>query len=239
MRLQVFLAHSGVASRRASEQLIVDGRVTVNGLVVRTLGTKVGPEDAVMCDGRPVQPEPVLHHLVLHKPAGFLCTQTDPQNRPLARDLLPREIHERLYNVGRLDFLSSGLIIFTNDGDFANRLSHPSSSIEKEYRIEATAPIPAALISQFCAGLTIDDVRYRAQSIEQLGAKTLRICLIEGKNREIRRVFSHFHLHPKYLIRTRIGPVCLGDLPCGQSRPLTPAEIDGLQRQSRGPAQNR
>ena len=138
MRLQVFLAHAGVASRRASEQFIVDGRVTVNGLVVRTLGTKVGPEDTVMCDGKPVRPETVLHHLVLHKPAGFLCTQTDPENRPLARDLLPREIHERLYSVGRLDCMSSGLIIFTNDGDFAHKLSHPSSSIEKEYRIDRT-----------------------------------------------------------------------------------------------------
>ncbi|MDR2489877.1 MAG: rRNA pseudouridine synthase [Spirochaetaceae bacterium] len=233
MRLQVFLAHSGVASRRASEQLIVDGRVTVNGLVVRTLGTKVGPEDAVMCDGRPVKPEPILYHLALHKPAGFLCTQSDPENRPLARSLLPREIHERLYSAGRLDFLSSGLIIFTNDGDFAHKLSHPSSRIEKEYCIAATAPIPAALIDQFCAGLTIDGVYYKARSVERTGTKTLKICLIEGKNREIRRVFSHFHLHPKYLIRTRIGPVCLDDLPCGQSRPLTAAEIAALQNQSR------
>jgi len=125
------LAHCGVASRRASEGLITSGRVAVNGVTVSQLGTKVAPGDTVTLDGRVVQPELVLRYLALHKPPGYLCSAFDPQGRPLAQDLLPREITERLYTVGRLDFRSSGLILFTNDGAFAARLGHPSAEVEK------------------------------------------------------------------------------------------------------------
>ncbi|GHV93897.1 pseudouridine synthase [Spirochaetia bacterium] len=228
LRLQVYLAHAGAASRRAAEALIVAGRVQVNGAAITALGSKVFPGDTVLLDGKPVQAESKLRYFALHKPAGYICSSADPQGRPLALKLLPPNITERLYNVGRLDFLSSGLIFFTNDGDFAARLGHPSSGLEKEYLVEATGPIPDQTIEAFTRGITIEGVSYQAKEAERTGRKSLRVVLIEGKNREIRRVFSHFHLHPQRLCRIRIGPVLLGDLPEGASRLLTEKELEEL-----------
>jgi 23S rRNA pseudouridine2605 synthase len=145
----------------------------------------------------------------------------------LALELLP-PCGERLYNVGRLDFLSSGLILFTNDGAFAAKVSHPASEIEKEYLVESTVPIPGRMIEEFSGGVLIDGILYRAGEIERTGVRSLRVVLVEGKNREIRRVFSHYHLHPKTLRRIRIGPVALGSLEEGKCRPLSSGEIDGL-----------
>jgi 23S rRNA pseudouridine2605 synthase len=142
--------------------------------------------------------------------------------------LLPPEITERLYNVGRLDYRSSGLVIFTNDGDFAAKISHPRQGIEKEYFVEAAGPIPDEFVRSFEEGVTIEGVRYQARKIEREGRRRLRVVLIEGKNREIRRVFSHFHLHPNLLRRIRIGPVRLGGLPEGAVRPLTKNEVNDL-----------
>jgi 23S rRNA pseudouridine2605 synthase len=227
-RLQVYLAHAGIASRRAAEGIIGEGRVAVNGEIVTALGTKVFSGDAVLLDGKPVIAESAMHYIALNKPAGYICSAADPQGRPLALDLLPAGIRERLYNVGRLDFLSSGLIFFTNDGDFAARLSHPSSGLEKEYIVEAAGPVPEELAGLFTQGIEIEGVRYRAKKAEKTGRKTLRVVLVEGKNREIRRVFSHFHLHPVRLCRVRIGPVLLGALPEGESRPLPETELKEL-----------
>ncbi|MDR0760728.1 MAG: rRNA pseudouridine synthase [Treponema sp.] len=228
MRLQVYLAHSGVASRRASERFIVSGRVELNGRRVTKLGVTVGPGDEVRLDGLPVKIEKRRRYLVLHKPPLYLCSSFDPQGRDLALDLLPRDIAERLYTVGRLDYRSSGLVFFTNDGDFAAAVSHPSREIEKEYLVEASGHIPDEVPEAFSRGVAIEGVRYQARSIERLGSRSMRVVLIEGKNREIRRVFSHFHLHPEKLHRVRIGPVCIGELGPGESRPLTKAEIQGL-----------
>jgi 23S rRNA pseudouridine2605 synthase len=225
LRLQTYLAHAGIASRRASEQLITAGRVSVNGRVVTILGTKVGPGDEVRLDGVPIVPETCFRYLALYKPPLYICSAFDPQGRPLAKDLLPPDIQERLYNVGRLDYRSSGLIIFTNDGNFAAAVSHPSAGIEKEYVVEASGPIPNAVLEAFVAGLDIEGVFYQAADLERLGRKSVRIVLIEGKNREIRRIFSHFHLHPQKLHRIRIGPVYLGKLGAGESRPLTDEEL--------------
>jgi len=175
-----------------------------------------------------VQLERQLLHLALNKPSGYICSSSDPQGRPLALSLLPGEISERLYSVGRLDFLSCGLIFFTNDGNFAGRLGHPACGIEKEYIVEATGPIPDTAIDAFNSGITIEGEHYRAKSAERTGWKSMRIVLVEGKNREIRRVFSHFHLHPSLLRRVRIGSVLLGNLPEGDSRPLTEIEINQL-----------
>jgi 23S rRNA pseudouridine2605 synthase len=227
-RLQAYLAHAGVASRRAAEEIIAEGRVSVNGIPVTVQGSKVFPGDTVLLDGRPVRVEGRLRYLALNKPAGYICSSHDPQGRPLALDLLPESVSERLYNVGRLDFLSCGLIFFTNDGDFAARLGHPSSGLEKEYLVEASGPIPDAALDAFSQGITIEEVYYRAKAAERTGRKSLRIVLVEGKNREIRRVFSHFHLHPVRLCRVRIGPVILGDLAQGASRPLTARELEEL-----------
>jgi 23S rRNA pseudouridine2605 synthase len=238
VRLQVYIARGGIVSRRAAEALIAQGRVTVNGRLIAVPGEKVLPGDEVRVDGLPVQPESRFRHLALHKPRGYICSSRDPQNRPLALDLLPRDIPERLYNVGRLDYLSSGLIFFTNDGDFAARIGHPRAGIEKEYIVEASGYIPDSVPEAFSAGLNIEGVLYRSRSIERLGRKTLRIVLVEGKNREIRRVFSHFHLHPVRLHRIRIGPALLGDLEAGESRPLSPEEIRALADYGREEADN-
>ena len=144
-------------------------------------------------------------------------------------DLLSANIKERLYSVGRLDFLSCGLIFFTNDGDFAARLGHPSRGLEKEYIVEASGQIPDTVIEAFIGGVTIENVHYKAKSAEKTGRKSLKVVLVEGKNREIRRVFSHFRLHPVLLRRIRIGHVLLGDLPEGSSRPLTEKELGGFK----------
>jgi 23S rRNA pseudouridine2605 synthase len=228
LRLQVYLAHAGIASRRAAESLITAGRVSVNGQVVTTLGARALLEDAVRLDGRIVTIEKSFYYIVLNKPPEYICSAFDPEGRRLAKNLLPVAIRERLYNVGRLDYRSSGLIIFTNDGDFAAKVSHPSAEIEKEYVVEASGIIPDAVPAAFVDGAMIDGVLYRAKGIERLGRKSLRIVLIEGKNREIRRVLSHFHLHPLRLQRIRIGPVTLGNLEEGLSRPLAQKELEGL-----------
>ncbi|MDR2184266.1 MAG: rRNA pseudouridine synthase [Treponema sp.] len=228
LRLQVYLAHAGAASRRGAEKLITQGRVTVNGRTVSVLGTKVEAGDDVRLDGIPVKIEKRLHYIVLHKPPLYICSAADPQGRALAGDLLPPAIRERLYTVGRLDYRSSGLILFTNDGNFAARAGHPSAGIEKEYLVEASGPIPDMVLEAFSLGISIEGVFYKAEAVKRLGKKALRVVLIEGKNREIRRVFSHFHLHPEKLLRTRIGPVLLGELGEGKSRPLTGTEFHGL-----------
>jgi 23S rRNA pseudouridine2605 synthase len=228
LRLQVVLAHAGIASRRAAEALIAQGRVTVNGEAVTVPGTRVRPGDDVKLAGKPVRAEERMHYLALNKPPEYLCSASDSFGRRLALELLPPEIPERLYSVGRLDYLSSGLIFFTNDGDFTARLSHPSSGIEKEYEVESTVPVPDAFTEAFTAGVLIEGQRYKALKVEKTGKKSLRIVLVEGKNREIRRVFSHFHLHPSLLRRIRIGPVLLGSLEEGKTRSLTETELRTL-----------
>jgi 23S rRNA pseudouridine2605 synthase len=232
LRLQVYLAHAGVSSRRAAEGIIASGRVSVNGKVISAQGSKVFPGDTVLLDGKPLRTESRLRYLALNKPAGYMCSSSDPEGRPLALDLLP-PVAERLYNVGRLDYLSCGLLFFTNDGDFAARLGHPGSGLEKEYLVDATGVIPDEAVAAFVNGITIEGVRYQAVAAEKTGRKSIRVVLVEGKNREIRRVFSHFHLHPARLCRIRVGPVLLGDLPEGASRPLTEREREELQRGNR------
>jgi 23S rRNA pseudouridine2605 synthase len=228
MRLQVFLAHAGAASRRSAEKLITDGRVTVNGRLVVVLGEKVGEGDEVCLDGRPLKLEKRFRYILLNKPPLYICSSFDPQGRPLALDLLPPEFEERLYSIGRLDYRSSGLIIFTNDGNMASMLGHPRSELEKEYLVEASGSIPDKTIDDFKNGISIDNVLYQALKVERLGRKSLRIVLVEGKNREIRRVFSFFHLHPLKLQRVRVGPIRMDDLEEGKWRPLTDGELERL-----------
>ena len=228
-RLQVFLAHAGVASRRAAEEIIAAGRVSVNGVTITTQGSKVHPGDTVILDGKPVQAEQRKLYLALNKPPGYICSSSDPQGRPLALDLLPKDICQRIYTIGRLDFMSCGLIFFTNDGGFASRLGHPRHGLEKEYIVEATGHISDETARAFARGIEIEGEYYRAHAVERIGSRCLRIVLIEGKNREIRRVFSHFHLHPSRLRRVRIGPVQLGKLLEGESRPLSTHELTTLQ----------
>lgn len=229
IRLQAFLAHCGVASRRASEKIILDGRVSVNGNVVTELGTKVSLSDKVQVDGKEIHLEKSKRYVLLNKPLGYVCTQQDEKGRPVAVDLLKDKYKERLYNVGRLDMFSHGAIIFTNDGDFAAKLSHPSAEIEKEYIVETSLPLPRYLAEDFRHGIRIENVFYKAKDAEEINSHKMRVVLVEGKNREIRRVFESYDAAIRNLVRVRIGNVQLGNLKDGESRDLTRSEISGLK----------
>lgn len=228
IRLQVFLAHSGIASRRACESLIAEGRVSVNGTVVTTPGTKVFPSDKVLFDGKPVVVESKKRYVLLNKPAGYVCSLADEKGRSTAAELLAPHFSERLYNVGRLDMFSQGLVLFTNDGDFAARVSHPSSQIEKEYLVDATQAIPQELVDRFCRGIRIDGIFYRCLEARLVHPRRLIVVLIEGKNREIRRVFEHFEIPIRRLTRVRIGNLNMDSLEEGKFRELDAAQVSGL-----------
>lgn len=229
LRLQLWLARAGVASRRQAEAIILAGRVTVNGAVVTELGSKAGPEADVRVDGKRVYLAERLVYILLNKPSGYLSAMSDPDGRKLACDLLPAGLGERVYNVGRLDQWSSGLLLFTNDGELARRLSHPSVGIEKEYEVATDCALPASFLEGFMQGLEIDGVRYKAVKARMIGERTARIVLVEGKNREIRRVLEHFGLRALSLRRVRFGPVLIGTLAEGQTRELTETELEGLR----------
>ena len=227
-RLQAYLAHCGVASRRASEQIILDGRVSVNGTIVTELGTKVGPEDKVCLDGKPLHLESRKCYILLNKPAGFVCSSSDEKGRRVAADLLRDSYKERLYNVGRLDMYSKGMIIFTNDGDFAAKLSHPSSQIEKEYIVETSQNVSEETARLFEKGVRVDNVFYKCVRCQVLKPRKIKIVLIEGKNREIRKMLESQNIGTRSLVRVRIGNVNLDDLRPGEHRDLTPREVQGL-----------
>ena len=228
IRLQVYLAHAGVASRRASEQIILDGRVAVNGTVVTELGTKVGNSDTVTVDGKKIKPEARKCYVLLNKPAGFVCSSSDEKGRQVAADLLKDSYSERLYNVGRLDMYSKGMILFTNDGDFAKKLSHPSSQIEKEYIVETSQDVPEDFPARFEKGIRVENTFYKCVRCRILKPRKISITLIEGKNREIRTVLESQGIGTRSLVRVRIGNVNLDDLRPGEHRDLTPAEVKGL-----------
>ena len=228
MRLQQYMARCGVASRRASEEIITAGRVTVNGNPVTTLGTKVSVNDEVCVDGKKISLEETKRYIILNKPAGYVCSSADEKGRPIALDLLKEKYSERLYNVGRLDMFSSGLIIYTNDGDFAARLSHPSAELEKEYIVDTSTAMPRELADDFMKGIRGDGVFYKCVDAVELNSHRMRIILAEGKNREIRRVFESREVGIKRLMRIRIGCVGVGELQFGQFRELTQDEVKAL-----------
>lgn len=228
MRLQQYMARCGVASRRASEEVITAGRVTVNGNPVTTLGTKVSVNDEVCVDGKKISLEETKRYIILNKPAGYVCSSADEKGRPIALDLLKEKYSERLYNVGRLDMFSSGLIIYTNDGDFAARLSHPSAELEKEYIVDTSTAMPRELADDFMKGIRVDGVFYKCVDAVELNSHRMRIILAEGKNREIRRVFESREVGIKRLMRIRIGCVGVGELQFGQFRELTQDEVKAL-----------
>ena len=228
IRLQVYLARCGVASRRASENLILNGRVSVDGKIITELGTKVSGKEKICLDGKQIFPEAEKRYILLNKPEGYVCSLADEKDRPIAASLLKDTYTERLYNIGRLDMLSGGAILFTNDGDFSAKVEHPSSEIEKEYEVITVFEYHDEVIQKFLRGVRIEGVFYKALSAERIAKNKMRIVLIEGKNREIRRVLKFFNIKIKKLTRVRIGCVHLSDLPSGKHRPLTSEEIKGL-----------
>ncbi len=229
LRLQVYLAKSGCGSRRSCETLIASGRVTVNTKRVTELGTKVGEEDVVMVDDQLVEPSEKTLYYALHKPKGFVCTNWDPNERNYARDLITIEDKNLLFHIGRLDKDSSGLILFTNDGDVAQKIMHPSQEIEKEYLVSCSTAVRREDLDEARKGVIIDMSQpYTIKRFEIISKKWVRIILTEGKNREIRKILSHFGYEVKQLVRMRIGCIELGDLKPGQFRTVSPSEIKAL-----------
>src|SRR5437870_2942356 len=194
-RLNKFLAHAGVGSRRHCEELIAVGRITVDGDTVRELGTKVEPGQKVCVDGQAVRAERPVYWLV-NKPRGYLCTNYDPAGRPRAVDLVPH-VRQRVYTVGRLDEDSEGLLLLTNDGDLAHRLMHPRYGVEKTYLVQVAGLPSRADIDQLLKGVWLSDGHVRAREVKRLKSKGqsawLRIVLSEGKNREIRRMLARLN----------------------------------------------
>ncbi len=239
-RLNKYLAHAGVGSRRHCEELIVRGRVAVNGHPVRELGTKVEPTDTVCVDGQPLRGEKLVYWL-LNKPRGYLCTNFDPAGRPRAIDLLPH-VSQRVYPVGRLDEDSEGLVLLTNDGELANRLTHPRFGVEKTYRVQVAGHPKREDMEQLLKGVWLSDGHVRARRVRRLksqGESTwLEIVLNEGKNREIRRMLARLNHKVLVLRRISIGPVQLDKLRRGKARRLKLEELEWLRDASkRGPKQ--
>jgi 23S rRNA pseudouridine2605 synthase len=232
IRLQKLLAQSGVASRRKCEELMLAGLVEVDGEVVTRLGTKVDPATAVIrVEGRRLPPVSAHVYLVLNKPAGVTSTMSDPHaDRTLAEFLADRP--ERLFHVGRLDTDTEGLILLTNDGDFAQRMAHPSYEVDKTYVAEVDGVVSRATLKRLLAGVTLEDgpVQVTAAKVRstQGGRSMVELVLHEGRNRIVRRLLDHVGHPVRRLTRTRIGPVRLAGLKQGELRELTEAELGAL-----------
>jgi 23S rRNA pseudouridine2605 synthase len=230
-RLNKFLAHAGVGSRRHCEALIAAGRVSIDGRPVRDLGTRVEPGQRVSVDGVPLRAERPVYWLV-NKPRGYLCTNHDPARRPVVLDLVPH-VTQRVYTVGRLDEASEGLLLLTNDGDLANRLMHPRYGVEKTYLVRVAGAPSKEDMQQLLKGVWLSDGHVKAQRVKRLKAEGestwLRITLSEGKNREIRRMLARLGHKVLRLQRIALGPVKLGELPRGKSRKLSAAEVAELR----------
>jgi pseudouridine synthase len=232
-RLQRLLARAGYGSRRAVEQLIVEGRVTVDGRVA-ILGNRADPlEDEVRVDGSIVNLDPDVRYYALHKPAGVVTTMRDPQGRSDIRGFLPED-GPRVFPVGRLDRDSEGLLLLTNDGDLANALTHPSYGVEKEYLAEVQGTPTSRHVAQLKRGLELDDGHARALDA-RVAARAgdrgaIRVVMTEGRKREVRRLLAAVGLPVTRLVRVRIGPVRLGRLSPGEVRELTHEELLALRR---------
>lgn len=232
IRLQKVLAAAGVASRRASENLIHEGRVEVNGRVVTEQGLRVDPErDTIRVDGSRIPPPRRHQYVLLNKPRGVVSTLEDPEGRPTLADYLPRT-KDRLFHVGRLDTDTEGLIILTNDGDFAHKLAHPSYEVPKTYLADVVGLVDNRTIRRLEKGVNLDDGPVKPDRVS-LKTRTdtrslLTITLHEGRNRIVRRMMDAVGHPVDRLARVAIGPVRLGSLPVGQTRDLTREELGAL-----------
>ncbi|WP_408899373.1 pseudouridine synthase [Nocardioides sp. R1-1] len=232
IRLQKLLAQSGVASRRRCEELMLAGEVEVDGEVVTRLGTKVDPRTAVIkVSGKRLPPVSEHVYLVLNKPRGIVSTMADPQGRPTLSDLVA-DRPERLFHVGRLDTDTSGLLLLTNDGDFAHRMAHPSFEVEKTYVAEVAGRLTKATVAELLAGVTLADgpvqVR-RARVIDTSADRSIiELVIHEGRNRIVRRLLDQVGHPVRQLSRTRFGPIELGTLRSGAIRELSDDELGQL-----------
>ncbi|GEO25728.1 pseudouridine synthase [Alicyclobacillus acidoterrestris] len=231
-RLQKVLAHAGVASRRKCEQLIAEGRVTVDGQTITEMGYLVDAEkQTIAVDGKPVAAERKVI-LLLNKPTAYMTTVSDPEGRRTVMSLLP-QVAERLYPVGRLDYDTSGLLLFTNDGALTERLLHPSRDIEKVYRVTVEGKVDKEARQRLAEGIELEDGLTAPAQVEMLrqgDESVVQIAIHEGRNRQVRRMFEALGLPVKRLKRIAFGPIALGHLKTGQWRLLEPAEWKALYR---------
>jgi 23S rRNA pseudouridine2605 synthase len=227
MRLAKYLATAGVASRRASEEIVRAGRVTVGGVPVNDPARDVTPRDVILLDGKPVS---TVHERVvyaLNKPAGVVSTARDPQGRPTVVTMLPQT--ERLYPVGRLDIDTTGLILLTNQGELAHRLTHPRFEVEKTYRVVVAGPsVRDSELRALSEGVELEDGRTAPARVRRISADTIEITIHEGRRRQVKRMCEAVGHPVKRLERVRLGPLELGDLPRGRWRKLSDSEVEAL-----------
>ena len=234
VRINKFLASTGAWSRRGSEALIEAGRVRIDGKVVREQGVQVDPDRHVVeVDGKRVEPSP-LRWIALHKPSAVICTRSDPRGRRTVYEHLKPE-HEELFHFGRLDFMSEGLVLLTNDGDLAQALLHPSSEVRRRYAITTHGPLPDGLAARLEEGVRLDDGLARAERVtvrpgDGPQQNVVELTLREGRNREIRRMMKALGIKIDALRRLSFGPIELGRLGPGRWRSLSPAEVRSLRK---------
>lgn len=233
MRLQKFLARSGVASRRGSENLMTAGRVSVNGQIVTELGTKVEPEiDVVKVDDQVVRLLTGPTYLMLHKPAGYLSTMSDPFDRPIVASLVPAADTPGLFPVGRLDNDTTGLLLFTTDGELSHRLLHPKWKVDKSYSAWVDGIATDKSLQPLREGIVLDDGPCAPAQVSiiatQFGQTKVEITISEGRKRQVRRMFSAISHRVRSLHRFEFGGISLGELPEGEHRELTPEEVTTL-----------
>jgi 23S rRNA pseudouridine2605 synthase len=230
-RLQKFLAAAGIASRRKCEELIAAGRVSVGGAIVREMGARVRPGDEVRLDGNPVEPEEQKVYIAFYKPSFVVTTASDPEGRKTALAYF-KDLGVRVYPVGRLDFETEGLLLMTNDGEWANRVTHPSFNLEKEYLVKVNGALDDAQVRALESGVMLEGKRTwpaRVENVRRGGVVTqLNVVIHEGRNRQVRRMLEAVGSKAVYLKRVRIGNVSLGDLKSGEWRHLSREEVAGL-----------
>jgi 23S rRNA pseudouridine2605 synthase len=228
-RLQKILSQAGIASRRASEQLMLDGRVTVNGATARELGTKADPaHDDIRVDGRRIKVAEHRRYLLLNKPRGYVSTRSDPERRPTVIDLL-QGINEYVYPVGRLDYDSEGLLILTNDGDLAARLTHPRHGVARVYEARVLGVPDDHDIDRLQKGVVVDGRKTGRADVNVLGPGHLRVTVREGRNRQVRKMCEAIGHPVTRLTRVAIGPITDARLKPGKWRELTEAEVRRLR----------
>lgn len=231
MRLQKFLARAGVASRRSSENLMTAGRVTVNGEVVSELGSKVDPlVDEVAVDGRVVRLSDGPVTIMLHKPAGVITTMKPQSDRPIVADLVPIKRYPGLYPIGRLDADTTGLLLFSTDGDLGNALLHPSKHVPKTYRAKLARPLTNDAAEALRCGVELEDGRTQPADVEPVDRKRTEVLITvhEGRYHQVKRMFLAVGNRVVALHRETFGPIALGDLSVGTWRELTPEEVRSL-----------
>jgi 23S rRNA pseudouridine2605 synthase len=227
-RLQKVLARTGIGSRRVCEDLIAEGRVTVNGAVAE-LGRRVDPEaDRVEVDGVPISVREGLVHYLLNKPAGVVTTASDPQGRPTVVELVPDE--PRVFPVGRLDAETEGLLLLTNDGDLTHRITHPSYGVEKEYLAEVASEPSRGALRALRQGVELDDGITAPAKVAVVGDRLIKLTIHEGRNRQVRRMCEAVGHPVVRLVRTRIGPLAERSLAPGEWRALAQDEVRALER---------